>query len=202
MSERTGYDKMRAGDPYPNPDWDLIGLQAEARRKLDRFNAAPTSDFAARSAMLADMLGSFGKSMVLSPLTFEYGRHIHIGDAVFVNFDCVFLDGADVRIGDGSVVAPRVQFLTATHPTDPRDRIIVDPATGERTGGVTINRPIEIGRDCWIGAGAIILGGVTIGDGTTVGAGSVVTRSLPANVVAAGNPCRVLRTIEPAVKAA
>lgn len=202
MSERTGYDKMRAGELYPNPDWDLIERQAEARRKLDRFNAAPAHAFAARSAMLAEMLGSVGRSIVLSPLTFEYGTHIHIGDAVFINFDCVFLDGADITIGDGTVVAPRVQFLTASHPVDPMERTTFDPMTGERTGGMASNRPISIGRDCWIGAGAIILAGVSIGDGTTVGAGSVVTRSLPANVVAAGNPCRVLREIQPAVRAA
>ena len=200
MTNRTGYEKMRAGEPYSNPDWDLIGRQSEARAKLDVFNA--TRDFAARGTMLEDMLGSCGQSIIMSPITWEYGRHIHIGEAVFINFECIFLDGADITIGDGSVIAPRVQFLTAGHPVEPMERITFDPLTGKRTGGIAINKPITIGRDCWIGAGALILGGVTIGDGSTIGAGSVVTRDIPAGVVAAGNPCRVLRRLGTAANAA
>ncbi|HEY9009992.1 MAG TPA: sugar O-acetyltransferase [Devosia sp.] len=152
-------------------------------------------------AMLPEMLGSCGRAIVQSPVMWEYGKHIHIGDAVFINFDCVFLDGADIRIGDGTVIAPRVQFLTAGHPVEPMERITFDPATGKRNGGMATNKPIGIGRDCWIGAGALILGGVTIGDGTTIGAGSVVTRDVPAGVVAAGNPCRVLRHLKGAAVA-
>lgn len=197
MTANTGYDKMRAGELYPNPDWDLIAMQGEAAEGLAAYNALPSHDMARRGALLGDLLGSFGRSVLLSPVRWEYGRHIHIGDAVFINFDCVFLDGADITIGDGSVIAPRVQFLTAAHPIEPRARTLFHPETGERIGGYAINRPITIGKDCWIGASAIVVGGVTIGDGTTVGAGSVVTRSLPGNVVAAGNPCRVIREIAP-----
>lgn len=195
MSTRTGYEKMRAGEPYANPDWDLIGRQVEARAKLDRYNAAPMGEHDARHAMLEDMLGSVGRAIIQSPVIWEYGKHIHIGDAVYVNFDCVFLDGADIRIGDGTVIAPRVQFLTAGHPVEPMERTTFDPATGKRNGGMAINKPITVGRDCWIGAGALILGGVSIGDGTTIGAGSVVTRDIPAGVVAAGNPCRIIRQL-------
>lgn len=194
MTGRSGYDRMRAGELYANPDWDLIAMQAEAAEGLAAYNALPSHDIAARGAMLQDLLGHFGRSVMLSPVRWEYGRHIHIGDAVFINFDCVFLDGADITIGAGSVVAPRVQFLTAGHPVEPMERTWFDDS-GERIGGFAVNRPITIGRDCWIGAGAIILGGVTIGDGSTVGAGSVVTRDIPAGVVAAGNPCRVIRKI-------
>jgi acetyltransferase-like isoleucine patch superfamily enzyme len=194
MTKRTGYEKMRAGEPYANPDWDLIAMQGEARARLDRFNA--TSDFEARQAMLPELLGSCGRSIVQSPVMWEYGKHIHIGKAVFINFDCIFLDGADISIGDGSVIAPRVQFLTAGHPIHPAERITRDPVTGERNGGYAVNKPISVGKDCWIGAGALILGGVSIGDGTTIGAGSVVTRDIPAGVVAVGNPCRILRKIE------
>ena len=100
-----------------------------------------------------------------------------------------------MSIGDGTIVAPRVQFLTAAHPVDPGTRVTRSPATGRRNGAVVINRPITIGKDCWIGAGAIILGGISIGDGTTIGAGSIVTRDVPSDVVAAGNPCRVIRPI-------
>lgn len=192
MSERSGYEKMRAGELYANPDWDLIAMQGEAARRLAAFNALPSHDMDARGAMLKDLLGSFGRSVMLSPVRWEYGTHIHVGDAVFINFECVFLDGADIRIGDGTVIAPRVQLLTAGHPVEPMERTLFDDE-GNRIGGWGLNRPITIGRDCWIGAGAIIVGGVTIGDGSTVGAGSVVTRDVPPGVVAAGNPCRVIR---------
>jgi acetyltransferase-like isoleucine patch superfamily enzyme len=196
MSKKTSYEKMRAGQIYAAPDWDLIAMQMEAARKLASFNA--TTDLDERAAMLKQMLGSIGRAFVVSPVRWEYGRHIHIGDMVLINFDCIFLDGADITIGDGTLVAPRVQFLTAGHPVDPMERTRFNEH-GERIGGYCLNKPITIGRDCWIGAGAIILGGVTIGDGSTIGAGSVVTRDIPAGVVAAGNPCRVIR---PASRAA
>jgi acetyltransferase-like isoleucine patch superfamily enzyme len=190
MAATTTYEQMRTGEIYAAPDWDLIAMQMEAARKLASFNA--TTDLDERAAMLRDMLGSIGRAFVVSPVRWEYGKHIHIGDMVLVNFDCIFLDGADITIGDGTLVAPRVQFLTAGHPVDALERTRFDEH-GERIGGYCLNKPITVGKDCWIGAGAIILGGVTIGDGTTIGAGSVVTRDIPAGVVAAGNPCRVIR---------
>lgn len=193
MTDTTGYEKMRRGELHKGPDWHLIELQIEAKKKLDRLNAVPTWDMPNRVAMLRDQLGSFGDSFVISPITWEYGKHIHLGEGVFINFDCVFLDGADIRIGDGTAIAPRVMFLTAGHPVDAAERELRDPETGKLAGAWTINKPITVGRNCWIGAGSIIVGGVTIGDGTTIGAGSVVTRDIPAGVLAAGNPCRVIR---------
>lgn len=192
-TSKTGYEKMVSGELYEGPDWDLIEMQVEARKKLDRLNAVPSWDMANRTAMFRDQLGSFGESFVLSPVTWEYGKHIHIGEGVFINFECVFLDGAEVRIGDGTAIAPRVMFLTAGHPVDPHERERRDPKTGKLIGAQCINKPISIGKHCWIGAGTIIVGGVSIGDGTTIGAGSVVTRDIPAGVLAAGNPCRVIR---------
>ncbi len=193
MTDTSGYTSMRAGEFYKGPDMYLLELQMAARQKLDALNAIPSFDMDKRGPMLKDQLGSFGQSFVVSPVIWEYGRHIHLGDGVLINFDCIFLDGADIRIGDGTAVAPRVQFLTAGHPVDAAERVTRDPVTGQPNGGITVNKPIVVGKDCWIGAGAIILGGVTIGDGTTIGAGSVVTRDIPAGVVAAGNPCRVIR---------
>jgi len=194
MTDSTGYQKMVSSQPYAAPDWDLLEMQGLARRKLDQLNAAPNFDMPNRTAMLRDQLGHFGDSLLLSPVNWEYGKHIHIGKGVFINFECVFLDGAHITIGDGTAVAPRVQFLTAGHPVEAHERIERD-ADGKFVGAWCINKPITVGKDCWIGAGAIILGGVTIGDGTTIGAGSVVTRDIPAGVVAAGNPCRVIRTL-------
>lgn len=194
MTASTGYQKMVASQLYAAPDHELLAMQGEARRKLEALNACPNADMDGRATMLREQLGHFGESMLLSPVNWEYGKHIHIGDGVFINFECVFLDGAHVTIGDGTAVAPRVQFLTAGHPVEAAERIERD-AEGRFVAAWCINKPITIGRDCWIGAGAIILGGVTIGDGTTIGAGSVVTRDVPAGVVAAGNPCRVIRTL-------
>jgi acetyltransferase-like isoleucine patch superfamily enzyme len=132
---------------------------------------------------------------MMSPVTWEYGKHIHIGDGVLINFECIFLDGADISIGHGTAVGPRVQFLTAGHPVEATERMMFESETGMPCGAYTINKPITVGRNCWIGAGSIILGGVTIGDNSTIGAGSIVTRDVPANVVAAGNPCRVIRSL-------
>lgn len=193
---KSGYEKMRDGEIYVGPDWPLIEMQFAAKRGLDAYNATPAWEFEARAQLLGQLLGSFGKSFIQSPVTWEYGKHIHIGNAVFVNYDALLLDGADIRIGDGTVVGPRVQLITAAHPVEPKARTVFHPETGERIGGYCFNRPITIGEDCWIGAGSIIVGGVTIGDGTTIGAGSIVNKSLPGNVIAAGNPCRVIREIE------
>lgn len=193
MADLSGHENMRGGRIYGMPDAHLMELQSRARQVLATFNATPMWDMDRRGAILGEALGSVGRCMVLSPITWEYGRYIHIGDNVFINFDCLFLDGADIRVGDNTAIGPRVQLLTASHPVDPAERTRRDAATGEPFGAHCINRPITIGRNCWIGAGAIIVGGVSIGDDTTIGAGSVVTRDVPAGVVAAGNPCRVIR---------
>jgi maltose O-acetyltransferase len=195
-TEKSGYERMLAGEPYRNPDWDLLGRQALAREVLERLNATPMSRLDERKGLLSDLLGSIHKdALVLSPLTVEYGKHIHLGDC-FINFDCVFLDGAEIRIGDFTAVGPRVQFITAGHPVRSAERTVRDPATGAFIAAVGINKPITVGEDCWIGAGAIILPGVTIGDRAVIGAGSVVTKSIPANVLAVGNPCRVVRQLD------
>lgn len=193
MAKFPNYENMRAGRLYHMPDPYLIGLQVEAQRKLEAFNVTPLGEFERRRVMLGEMLGTAGVGMVVSPVSWEYGKHIHLGDRVFINFDCVFLDGGDIRIGTHTAIGPRVQFLTAGHPVDSTERGWYNPDTGKRQGIFCINKPITVGENCWIGAGAIIIGGVTIGDGTTIGAGSVVTRDVPSGVIAAGNPCRVLR---------
>ena len=128
--------------------------------------------------------------------------HIEIGDFSFVNMNCTFLDSARITIGNHVMIATGVQVLTATHPTDPAERHIDFPDDPDfPMRAACLARPIVIGDNVWIGAGAIILPGVTIGAGTTIGAGSVVTRSIPGDVLAAGNPCRVIRRL-PAFDAA
>lgn len=191
---RTAYDKMLAGEIYEMPDWDLLGIQAEAAKNLARLNAIPNGDYPARQVLLKELLGRYGESMILSPIVWEYGKHIEVGDSTFINVECIFLDGARITIGDRCAFGPRVQLLTAGHPVKPSERSRFDES-GKWIGANNINAPITIGDDCWIGAGTIVQAGVTIGNGTTIGAGSVVTRDVPPNVFAAGNPCRVIREI-------
>ncbi len=197
MSEPTrAYDRMLAGLPYRVPDAELNELQVEATRRFVALNATEGLEGggALRRKMLREALGAFGESFFNPPIRWEYGRHIFVGDSCLINSECNFLDGAEIRIDDRTLIAPRCQFVTAGHPLAPEERMVLRE-DGTLSHGVAVNAPIHIARNCWIGAGAIILGGVTIGEGTMVGAGSVVTRSLPPRVLAAGNPARVIRSI-------
>ncbi|MFG0305102.1 MAG: sugar O-acetyltransferase [Phycisphaerales bacterium JB040] len=183
MTER---EKMLAGELYDAQDPGLVEMRARARRLTHRFNTADPDDRATRDKALADLLGTCARGVFIEPaFRCDYGVHTHLGERVFMNFGCVVLDCAQVRIGSGTMLGPSVQLYTATHPLQ----------ASERMKGPELARPITIGRDCWIGGGAIVCPGVTIGDGTTIGAGSVVTRDVPGGVFAAGNPCRVIREL-------
>ena len=191
-------ERMLRGDPYDTRDPELLAMAHRARALLADYAAAPSTDFAARRAILTRLLGSVGDEVWIElPFFCDYGVHVHIGPTTFVNANCVFLDSAEIRIGANVLIAPSVQLLTATHPLLAADRIVPQAERREgRSRYRTHARPITIGDDVWIGAGAIVLPGVTIGSGTTIGAGSVVTRSVPANVVAAGNPARIIRRLD------
>lgn len=184
MSGPTEKQRMLAGEPYLAADPELAADRLRARRLTRLYNATAEDEPDRRRALLAELLGTVGPDVEVEP-TFrcDYGWNIHAGDRFYANFDCVILDVNPVVIGRGVKLGPRVQIVTAFHPTDPAAR-----ASGRELGA-----PVTIGDGVWIGAGAIVNPGVTIGAGTTVGAGSVVTRDLPAGVVAAGVPCRVLR---------
>jgi maltose O-acetyltransferase len=139
-----------------------------------------------RRALLVSLFARFGEETVLKPtLRCDYGFNISIGDRTFVNYDCVFLDCNRITIGDEVQIAPGVHIYTATHPTEAK----------VRRSGLEYALPVSVGDGAWLGGGTIVCPGVSIGENTVVGAGSVVTRDLPANVVAAGNPCRVLRQL-------
>lgn len=182
----TEREKMLGGDWYVASDPELVGARIRARQLWQRYNATPP-DLAARAerqAILEALLGACGSGAVIEPPFFcDYGANIVLGDDVFVNFQCVFLDCAQITIGAQAQFGPAVQLYTATHPMD----------AAERASGIEAAHPITIGARAWLGGGTIVLPGVTIGEDTVVGAGSVVTRDLPPGVVAAGNPCRVLR---------
>jgi maltose O-acetyltransferase len=177
---KTEKQKMLAGELY-RPDAELGAEQAAAKAWMARYNAAlalPTSE---RHALLRERLGHVGKDAVIRPPFFcDYGYNIHLGDGVFLNFNCVILDVVEVIIGDRTQIGPAVQIYAADHPRDAETR----------RSGLEFGRPVRIGSDVWIGGGAILLPGVTIGDGAVIGAGSVVTRNVESGVTVAGNPAR------------
>lgn len=176
---------MLAGEPYDSLDAELVKRRERARDLCWALNATRESELTARRALLEQLLGSGGDSAWIQPPFFcDYGSNIQLGAKVYFNFNCVVLDVCEVKIGEHTLFGPAVQIYTAAHPFDAMERRRTEYA-----------KPIEIGSDCWIGGGAIILPGVKIGARTVIGAGSVVTRDVPSDVVAAGNPCRVQRKI-------
>lgn len=184
---RSNIDRMLAGDQYIAVDPDITRLTDRAAALTARYNGVAAEDHAGRFAILRELLGSIGDgSAIRPPLRCDYGKQTHIGDRFFANWGLVLLDVARITIGDDVQVGPNVQLLTATHPTEPA------PRRAKWEG----SKPITIGDNVWLGGGAIVLPGVTIGENTVVGAGAVVVRDLPANVVAVGNPARVVRRFD------
>ncbi len=180
------WDKMVGGQRYDASDPQLVRARERARALSFRFNHAPPEHDEVRRQAIAALLGGLGQRVrVEPPFHCDYGVNIHLGDDVYVNMNCVMLDCALVRIGDRVLVGSGVQLVTAAHPVD----------FAERKIGLEFAMPITIGDDVWIGAGAIICPGVTIGARSVIGAGSVVVREVAPDVVAAGNPCRVLRRL-------
>lgn len=179
---RSEKEKMLAGELYFAGDPELRADQAATQAWLARFNASLVLSVAERRAILAERLGAVGEAVDLRPpFHCDYGYNIRLGDGVFLNFNCVILDVAQVAIGDRTAIGPGVQILTADHPRD----------FETRSSGLEFGRPVTIGKDVWIGGGALILPGVVLGDGALIGAGAVVTRDVPAGAVAFGNPARV-----------
>lgn len=183
---RSMRERMLAGDLYLADDPELAEHHLRAMDLMDAFNATSARDPRERHRLLTDLLGGIGADTVIRPpLRVDYGSHIRIGARCFANFGLVALDVAPITIGDDVQIGTNVQLLTPTHPVDPAPRRAKWEAA----------KPITIGDNVWLGSGAIVLAGVTIGADTVVGAGSVVTRDLPADVVAVGNPARVIRKI-------
>jgi maltose O-acetyltransferase len=185
-SERTEREKMLAGELYVAADPALTQERRRARRLTRLYNATTEEEPERRLELLRELLGHAGAGITIEPpFHCDYGTYISIGDGFFMNFGGVILDCNYVRIGDNVQCGPNVQICAATHPLE----------AAQRTLGPELGAPITIGDNVWLGAGAMILAGVTIGANTTIGAGSVVNRDIPANVIAAGNPCRVIRDL-------
>ncbi|MDR1076155.1 MAG: sugar O-acetyltransferase [Xanthomonadaceae bacterium] len=184
---KTEWGKMVAGELYDAADEYLLEQRERARILLLQFNRSVDEQRKLRRYIHQNLFGSVGPDLVIEPpFHCDYGTNIHIGNRVFFNFNCVVLDPAEVHIGDDVLFGPGVQIYTATHPME-RDL---------RQRGLEAARPIGIGSGVWVGGGAIICPGVRIGEGSVIGAGSVVTRDVPAQVFAAGNPCRVIQPLE------
>ncbi|MYW67468.1 DUF952 domain-containing protein [Streptomyces sp. SID8379] len=184
--ERSQKERMLAGDLYLADDPELAADALRAGELAERYNASSVTDQPARQALLRELLGEVGEDVVVRPpLSVDYGQYVSIGARTFVNCGAVLLDVAPIRIGEDVQIGPNVQLLTPTHPLAPEPRRAKWEAA----------KPITIGDNVWLGGGVIVCPGVTIGANTVVGAGSVVTRDLPADVVAVGNPARVVRDV-------
>jgi maltose O-acetyltransferase len=178
---------MLRGDLYLSVGDEIAADQARAADLIERYNATLHSEQELRTRLLHELLGEIGEDVVVRPPFYcDYGSHITIGDRTFVNYDCVMLDVAPIRIGAACQIATGVHVVTATHPLDPEPRRL----------GWEAAEPITIGDNVWLGTGVVVCPGVTIGDDTVVGAGAVVTRDLPEAVVAVGVPAKVLRPID------
>jgi len=185
-------EKARAGKLYDaNYNAELLEERAVSKELCYTFNHLSPSQIEERERVIHQLLGKRGKNFVIEPPFYcDYGYNIEIGDNFFVNMNCVILDEAKVSFGDNVFIAPNCGFYTAGHPLD----------VERRNKGLEYAYPISVGNNVWIGAQVCVLPGVTIGDGTVIAAGSVVTKSIPPGVVAAGNPCKVIRPITDADK--
>lgn len=180
-------EKMHMGDLYLPGDHEIMKEQFECLERLYDFNNTRPSEFEKRKKIMKEMFAEIGDHCYIEPPFHSNfgGKHVHFGDFVYCNFGVTMVDDTHIYIGNNTMIGPNVVVATAGHPILPE----------LREKGYQYNNPVHIGKNCWIGAGAIILPGITIGDNVVVGAGSVVTKDLPGNVVAVGNPCKVLRAV-------
>lgn len=191
MTER---EKMLAGQLYDCGDGELLSRWHKAKNLVRDYNCTESENLAEKDRILAELLGGRGANLwITAPFFADYGDNIYFGDNCEVNMNCVFLDDNKITIGDNALIAPNVQIYTAFHPTNAKDRFSEPKEDGSFAFCKTQTAPVTIGNNVWIGGGAIIMPGVTIGDNVVIGAGSVVTRDIPSNKIACGNPCRVIR---------
>ena len=180
-------EKLHTGDLYLSADEDLVAEQLTFVEKLYDFNATRPLEQDKRAKMLKNMFAEIGEDCYIEPPLHSNwgGKHVHFGKGVYANFNLTLVDDTHIYVGDHTMIGPNVVLATAGHPILPELRPLA----------YQYNMPIHIGKNCWLGAGVIVLPGITIGDNSVIGAGSVVTKDIPANVVAVGNPCKVLREI-------
>lgn len=179
-------EKMLAGELYNSADEELVSERLCARDLLYEFNNARPRELQKKLQILRRLIRPRGQFYIEAPFYCDYGYNIEVGHSFYANFGCTILDVHRVQIGDNVMLGPNVQIYTATHSLSP----------AERSSGLESAKPVVIGNNVWIGGSAVICPGVTIGDNVTIGAGSVVTKNIPDSVLAAGNPCRVIKNLE------
>lgn len=182
----TEKEKMIAGQLYFSNDSELVQLRINARRMTERFNHTSVDDMTERTEILKNLFGSCGNDIYIEPsFHCDYGFNIHVGENFYANFNCVILDVCEVTIGKNCFIAPQVGIYTATHPLN----------ASERYSGYELGKPITIGDNCWIGGRVVINPGVTLGDNVVVASGAVVTKSFGSNVLIAGCPAKIIKTL-------
>ena len=181
-------EKMHTGELYLPGDEEIMKEQTKCLELLYEFNATRPSEINKRRDLLEKMFAEIGENCYIEPPFHSNfgGRHCHFGNNVYANFNLTAVDDTHIYVGDNTMFGPNVTIATAGHP--------ILPSLREK--GYQYNAPVRIGKNCWLGAGVIVLPGITIGDNVVIGAGSVVTKNIPSNVVAVGNPCRVLRNVD------
>ncbi len=189
----TEWEKMLAGHSYLSTDPEVLERRSRGKALCDALNRLDADDDAGRAALCKALLGRCGDGLwLLTPFYFTYGCNIEIGSDTFINMNCTFLDSGRIKVGDRCLIGPDVKIYTSSHPVGPV-RHWRDENDALHITNFTL--PVAIGNNVWIGGGVIVCPGVTIGDNSVIAAGSVVNASVPANVMAAGNPCRVKRSI-------
>ncbi|TCS40184.1 sugar O-acetyltransferase [Reinekea marinisedimentorum] len=184
---RSEKQKMLAGEMYDPGDSELRAMRKAARLKFEAYNKTSINERLERARLLKELLGSTGKRVYIEPIfSCDYGSNIHVGEDFYANFGCVILDVCEVRIGKNCMLAPQVGIYTASHPLEP----------AARNSGKEFGKPVTLGDNCWVGGHAVINPGVTLGNNVVVASGAVVTKSFADNVVLAGNPARVIKTID------
>lgn len=182
----TELELMTAGELHHFWDDEINALASTAQELIEKFNATPASDDKTQNEILRALLGKIGDySFIKQPFHCDYGKFIEIGGGSFLNYDCIILDACKVKIGDHVFIGPRTCIYSASHPID----------ASVRTAGYDISKPVTICDNVWLGGNVVVNPGVTVGEGSVIGSGSVITKDIPPNVIAAGNPCRVIREI-------
>ena len=184
---RTEKEKMLAGELYNAFTPQLLSERLACRELIYTYNSTRPSEAKRRDEIIRKLFGQFGANSIIEPpLQCDYGYNVYWGENSFANYNLVILDTCPIHVGNYVLIGPDVKLYTGTHPTDPQERL----------DGLEYGKPIRIGNNVWIGGGVIIVAGATIGDNSVIGAGSVVVKDIPANVVAVGNPCKVVKQLQ------
>lgn len=179
-------EKQKRGEEFQNNSEEISKAKIRARSLCQKLNGIPIEDADAIRSAVKELFGSCGQNLTLkTPFFCDFGYNVHIGENVLINYNSVFLDAAPITVGDNSFLGPMTGLYTVSHPLDAE----------RRNEGFVSGRPITIGKNVWMGGGCTVLPGITIGDNSVIGAGSVVTKDIPANVIAAGNPAKVLKEL-------